>query len=356
MINARTVLWTILLITLKKYSTIIHFSDLFHLTKRDRYKKASAENFFIPPMKPDIKRCASDLEEVGDPQYLLDHNKGRKMEDMLPKKLFSMQTIIKTMEKGDIHLLISMLPSTLHLESIHRRELSIQATINYLLFGASIMMIYYFLLMYVIENEFDIYSESPTSYRSNICFSAAWCKQYIFTANGITSTIITEEKVDVGACSSHYQEHGFANIRRHSKRDNSHMRFLKSMKYILLEHELEEYLGIDDIVPESRSDSGRNIVKEDDVELRPMIWYLKLAKRLWRNVTNFPRFKLLSKIKDNRHPMTKDELFNFIETFTEKPHLQISTKSTGMIKTAGLNGVAFWNAQKQMDDLVDDEE
>ncbi|KAK8842366.1 hypothetical protein M9Y10_025945 [Tritrichomonas musculus] len=128
------------------------------------------------------------------------------------------------------------------------------------------------------------------------------------------------------------------------------------MKYILLEHELEEYLGIDDIVPESRSDSGRNIVKEDDVELRPMIWYLKLAKRLWRNVTNFPRFKLLSKIKDNRHPMTKDELFNFIETFTEKPHLQISTKSTGMIKTAGLNGVAFWNAQKQMDDLVDDEE
>ncbi len=223
MINARTVLWTILLITLKKYSTIIHFSDLFHLTKRDRYKKASAENFFIPPMKPDIKRCASDLEEVGDPQYLLDHNKGRKMEDMLPKKLFSMQTIIKTMEKGDIHLLISMLPSTLHLESIHRRELSIQATINYLLFGASIMMIYYFLLMYVIENEFDIYSESPTSYRSNICFSAAWCKQYIFTANGITSTIITEEKVDVGACSSHYQEHGFANIRRHPKNDNSHM-------------------------------------------------------------------------------------------------------------------------------------
>lgn len=158
---------------IKKYSTIIHFSGPFHLTKRDINKKASAENFFISPMKPDITKCASDLEEVGVPQYLLDDNKGRKMEDMLPKKLFSLQKIIKTMEKGDIHLLIYMLPSTLLLESIHIRELSIQATINYLLFSASIMMIYYFMLMYVIENELDIDTESPSSYRSKICFSAA---------------------------------------------------------------------------------------------------------------------------------------------------------------------------------------
>lgn len=341
---------------IKKFATLIHFSDPFHLTKRDRYDIASSEEFFISPMKPDKTRSALDLLEIGVPPYLLDDNKGRKMEDMLPKKLFSLQTIVKIIEKGDFYLLISMLPSTLFLESIHRRELSIQDTIDYLLFGASIIMIYYFMLNNVINKKMKIYKKSPSSYKRKMRFSEAWCKQYIFTAIGIASLIITENDLDVGACSSHYQEHGFANIRRHSKMNNSHMQFFKSMKYILLERELALNLGIDEIAVESRSDSGKQISKDEQVILRPMNWYLKRAKRLWRNITRFPRNSILSKINDNRNRMSVNEINEIIKIFPEKVQLQISTKSTGMIKTAGLNGVAFWSGQKQLNDLIDDDE
>ena len=47
------------------------------------------------------------------------------------------------MEKTDIHLLLSMRPSTLLLESLHSRDRNFQAIIDYLYFGASIVMVYY---------------------------------------------------------------------------------------------------------------------------------------------------------------------------------------------------------------------
>lgn len=96
--------------------------------------------------------------------YLFDDNKGRKMEDLLPLKLFNMQTILKIMETDDFHLLLSMLPTTLLLESLHRKELNISATIDYLLFGANIIMIYYIMQKHVIEDDLDIYTEIPSMY------------------------------------------------------------------------------------------------------------------------------------------------------------------------------------------------
>lgn len=123
------------------YKILLHFSDPFHLTKRDRYRKSSRPEFLVSPYDAYETRSANDLKEIGIPPYLLDDNKGRKMEDDIPKKLFSLQKIQKIIVSEDFHLLISMLPSTLMLEGLHRESLSRQETIDYLLFGASIVLI-----------------------------------------------------------------------------------------------------------------------------------------------------------------------------------------------------------------------
>lgn len=71
---------------IQAFAVIIHFSDPFHLTKRDRYRKASHEDFLIIPNDLDITKSYLDLEAIGIPPYILDDNKARKMEDQLPKK------------------------------------------------------------------------------------------------------------------------------------------------------------------------------------------------------------------------------------------------------------------------------
>lgn len=297
-----------------------------------------------------------DLIALGIPHYLLDDNKGRKMEDDLPLKIFNLQTIQKIIKKEDFHLLLAMLPTTLLLESLHRESLNKQATIDYLLLGSSVMIVFFLIQYIVVENQFDVYKQNQFSYKKMRCFTNSWSKHYIFTTLCIASQIITEKSINTGACSSHYQEHSFANIRRHSKGDHSHMKFIKSMKHILLEHILIDKMNIEINVPKSRSDSGKKIFDETHVEVRPIKYYLQLAKQLWRNVTDFRRFHILSPINEFRKKMTVDDIIEFFGIFSEKNRSSISTKSTGMVKTAGLNNMIFWNADDQPNDLVDEEE
>ena len=59
----------------------------------------------------------------------------------------------------------------------------------------------------------------------------------------------------------------------HSKGDNIHGKFIKSMKYILLKKELYNQLEIYESVLVSRSDGGRSICKDEKFTLRPLRWY-----------------------------------------------------------------------------------
>ena len=52
--------------------------------------------------------------------------------------------------------------------------------------------------------------------------------------------------------------------------------------------------------------------------------------------------------------MTVDEFCQLFKNVAVDIPSKISTKSTGMIKTAGLNNMTFWNAQMQLVDLYDD--
>lgn len=57
--------------------------------------------------------------------------------------MFTLQAIVKIIDDEDFYLLLSMLPSTLLLEALFMNSLSRQETIDYLLLGATIVLIYY---------------------------------------------------------------------------------------------------------------------------------------------------------------------------------------------------------------------
>lgn len=63
-----------------------------------------------------------------------------------------------------------MLPSSLLLEAIHRKEFDFQDTINYLLFDANIVMIYYLMQKHVIDNKLPIYENNKEEYRKKKMF------------------------------------------------------------------------------------------------------------------------------------------------------------------------------------------
>lgn len=249
-----------------------------------------------------------------------------------------------------------MLPSTLLIASIHQEDLDRQTTIEYLLFGASIVLIYYCSVENIIRNNLKPYITNKDEYLKKICFTKDWCEEYIYTAFCIASLLYTEESINVGACSSHYQEHNFANIRRHSKKDDTHSKFFTSMKYILLERILINKLGIADPVPVSRSDSGRSISGQLPVEVKPLGWYLWKAKRLWRNISDFKKNCVLRSIKNTKSKMSIYELAKLFQCKEEKKHHSISTKSTCMIRTGGLANARIWNSLTQAKDLATEEE
>lgn len=128
------------------------------------------------------------------------------------------------------------------------------------------------------------------------------------------------------------------------------------MKYILLEHELYKNMPIEEKVPESRSDSGKKIFDNTPVEERPIIYYLRQALYLWKNVQIVRKMPLLKLIDPKPRKMPFQELSGILGNFYEKNRRSISTKSTGMIKTAGLNNMIFWNADEQLNNLVNDDD
>lgn len=341
---------------IKRFDILMHFSDPFHLVKRDRYRKVSIIEFNTSPTDFDSPRSVKDLESLGIPQYLLDDNKGRKMEDDLPKKLFSKDIIDKVIETGDFNLIISMLPSTLIMTSIHQDDLDRKTTIDYLMFGASIVLLYYCNVDYIVNETLNPYKMNKDEYLKKLCFTKEWCEEYIFTTICIASLLMTEENIDLGACGSHYQEHNFANVRRHSKNDDTHSKFRSSMKYILLEQILIKELENEIPVPVSRSNSGRSIYGQLPVDVHPFEHYLRNAKRLWRNVTYFNKKCIITAIKETKPKMSVNELKSILKSYIPKNKCSISTKSTGMIRTGGLANARRWNAITQAKDLITDDD
>lgn len=166
--------------------------------------------------------------------------------------------------------------------------------------------------------------------------------------------MITEKSINIGACSSHYQKHSFASIKRHYKGDHGHIKFIKSMKYIIFDQIMINKMNIEINVQKSRIDGEKKIFDENFVDIRPIKYYLKVTKQLWRNVTDFKKIHIHLLIDKFRKIMIIDDLISFLGTFSEKKRNWISTKSTGMLKTAELNNMIFWNDNDQQTDSTND--
>lgn len=329
-------------------SMLFHFSDPFHLVKRDRYKKVRGIPFSGVPNEIGQLYSVDDLVELGIPQYLLDNDKARKMEDSLPLKLFSYEILELVISEGDPQLVFLMLPSTLLMESLHSEELSRQKRIDYLLYGASLVLLYH-----LVQNDYAEHaSNNPKTTNKFIAshygFTKPWCKEYISVVFAIAHLLATEPNVHLGSCGTHFLEHFFGAIRRHSQGDDTHQRFLSSMQNVLLERLLLQRLGISLDPPPRRSDSGARVSDSDVLEFRPMIEYLYWAKTLLNCFITFPKRLNLDWIAPQSDKSGFEHLSELLFKVDYEERFEISTKSEVITATGGLSNSRRWHARTQI--------
>ena len=332
-----------------------HFSDPFHLAKRDRYRKVSLKLFRCSPLSNVPYTSVNYLRALGIPDYILTPDKSKKMEDSLPLKMFNYKILNKILRTEDAGLFIAMLPTTLLLEAIHSKTLRRSQRIDGLLFGACIILIYNLTTEYAINTQTDYYLENRNTYLREICFTRDWCCEYISVTLGIAILLASEKQLHLGVCGTHFLEHYFGSIRRISRGDNTHNRFMKSMKNVLLERILTYTLCLNPNISEGRKDSGVIIDGDFEFECRPIISYFAEAKRLLNNIIAFPDDLFDSDLCNITDRMELNEVMSWIFQENEEKRSSISTKSSGIIATGGFSNVRIWKAKNQMNDLVNDD-
>lgn len=325
-----------------------HFSDPFHLVKRDRYKKIKSGFFNCSPNPNDGTRTNKDLKAIGISKYILDNELSRKMEDSLPMKMFSLEIIKNIVEANDIQLLIYMLPSALLLHSIHTRDLDREARIEELLFGTAIVLLYE-----IYENDYlkrtDYFTKSERKiYKLLMPFTLDWCAEYISLAISIVYLLLEEEGLNLGSCGTHYIEHLFGNIRRTSQGDDTLERFVSSMESVVSESALSTICGVELPKVSNRHDSGTLVTDPIIGETYNMINYIIQAKALFNNFGELPDVGLLDGVCDVEEAMSMEDCIELIPQFFGKQPHQISTKKIGITSTGGLCNVRKWKANEQI--------
>jgi len=197
--------------------------------------------------------------------------------------------------------------------------------------------------------------EKIESVMSSICFTREWCYEYISITLGIAILLATEKQLHLGVCGTHFLEHYFGSIRRISRGDNTHNRFMKSMKNVLLERILTYTLCLNPNISEGRKDSGVIIDGDFEFECRPIKSYFVDAKRLLNNIIEFPDDLFDSEFYSITDKMELHEVMSWIFQENEEKRSSISTKSSGIIVTGGFSNVRIWKAKNQIDDLVNDD-
>ena len=72
-------------------------------------------------------------------------------------------------------------------------------TMDYFLFGVSIVIIFYCMSNYNINEQEKILIERIDEYKSKICFTHKWCEEYIFTVMNNMYLLATDEEVNLGS-------------------------------------------------------------------------------------------------------------------------------------------------------------
>ena len=329
-----------------------HFSDPYHLLKRDRYRKIEASEYHSFPDTNSKTYDSTIYINEGFPNYIIDNTQARKMEDSLALRFFD-PNLVDLLNKDDtLDILITFLPSTLMSHSIFTKLIPRAERIDRLMLGASIVFIYLFWEEYT-EHQLRVSKEAKLrSYKNNSPFTVEWCREYISTALGIVYCLATEQTLYLGAFGTHPLEHLFGNIRRICSGKDTHQDFMKAAQTILLERYLRNYCGLDGIKTYSRKDSGE--IVEGDIFNEPICFgtYFDKAVRLINSVRMVP--KQLHVIGPYVHvrKSSKEIVKKILPKICERSPKFISTKKKGIIKTGGMKVLRRWKAGSQMKDVV----
>ena len=332
----------------EQHSFMRHMSDPFHLAKRDRYRKASRDKFFISPNDLVSESSRTTLIRLGVSEYVLSDEKARKMDDFLPLQLFSLDTIEKICEADDIPLLFSMLPTTLLLESIHAQSLSRAERIHYLSLGGTFVLIWLIVHRIAINENREEQSYIMSQMKQMRCFTQEWCIEYVSTCFCIVNLLYTQEKVDLGSCGTHYLEHFFGNVRNDSCGDDTHKRFMTSMRNTFLERYLINVMGIELVPPSGRSDSGAFVCDDMVLTRTPLKSYVSAAMKLMNNFVQFPQVPLFVNKCPEHEKSTCEDVLALFANLKTKQTPQLSTKSRGITVTGGLSNCRHWKANEQI--------
>jgi hypothetical protein len=333
----------------RSFASIGHFSDPFHLVKRDRYRKVSKESFIVDPWTEGQIYSVHDLLELGIPDYLLSPEQARKMEDLLPLRLFSHNTLGLILDRDDPGLFVAMLPSTLLMESLHSKYLSRKQRIDYLLIGASLMILfelYKKIIRHPPPDMLDI--RLPSIKNTAMCFTREWSSEYISLTLRIADLLCSETTLNLGSCGTHILEHYFGNIRRHSHGNNTYRRFLKAMKNVFLEQHLLKELEIPRESPQRRSDSGVKVCDPLIPDYPNMMYYFHIARGLVHTCMHIPMDTSAFKFALPKEPFTLREFAEKFLHFEEIEPKFISTKQKGFTATGGLRNYRIWSASQQL--------
>lgn len=328
----------------------LHFSDPFHLVKRDRYNKIRNGLFNASPIPNDSIRTSKDLLCVGISKYILDDDKARKMEDSLAFKMFSFETINNIIVQGDMHLLITMLPSTLLMYNIHSRYPSREMRIRGLLFGCSIVMLFYFYQKEYLERKSYFTKKERKSYKLLMPFTLEWCIEYVSLTVSIVYLLIEQPELNLGSCGTHYIEHLFGNIRRISHGNDTLKNFMNSLEGVQVESALCSLCGLEPSIPSGRHDSGVFVNDTIDFKYFQFSEYLQEARKLLNNYKQLPNIPFIDKICYTKEVMSLEDCECYFHVVSENHAYQISTKKVGMTSTGGFSNVRRWKASEQIRD------
>lgn len=338
-----------------KFDRICHFSDPFHLAKRDRYRKISKESFIVDPWNESSVYSVIDLQGLDIPDYILSDEQARKMEDILPLKLFSTKILCTILDRDDPGLFFAMLPCTLLLEGIHSELLSRKQRIDHLMIGASLMILYELNKKFIIEAKGKYLDFGFSSIANKyLCFTTEWSSQYIMLTLSIVSLLYCEKNLNLGSCGTHILEHYFGAIRRHSRGENTHDRFMKSMKKVFLEQHLLNELNIPREHPSRRSDSGYNVCDELCEEQLNLMHFLKIARGLLHTFMNIPESVPIYYFAMPENPMTLKLFSEKYLVMEKRSHHFSSTKMSGITATGGLGQYRIWSAANQIERCTKD--
>lgn len=332
---------------------LFHFCDPFHLAKRDRSHKINVELFRFSPTTSTPYGSVELLMSCGIPPYVFTRDNSKKMDDQLPLRIFNLKIVKRVVEKENKALLFSILPTTLLLEAIHSPTMSRTNRIECLMYGFSLIYIYYKTQEITIFERPKVMEKGYASYMKESCFTQTWCEQYISVTLGIASLLCTEKELHLGALGSHFVEHLFGNVRRISRGDNTHTKFLKTMQLHLLEEKLCNELNIRSNKQERRSDSGVIVTDPLPSEFLYFGDYLLQAKQLMDTFIKFYNNMDFSWIHSTNDINSKETIIENILNIQNERSNQISTKSTSMIANGVQACKIIWKAEQELDDILE---